>query len=213
MISVEIELSSCAWRNPMDLLINFAKRNLKPEAYFAKYFFAEGLSQPKFISRRPTSFWAYTQKEVLTNKFFLFWLNFFINEKTWETPVFSAWFYWPVSCSVISACTYLQNLPDNTPIPWMTLFRYATVRFKYTYNAFDMVKIDFATSDAEFNRRLFPSKNAQRNWVAWVEWVWRWGADGSDPLTFFLVIAIHQDGECVGTGFQQPFSSAKIGVN
>lgn len=65
------------------------------------------------------------------------------------------------SCISNKRITYLQNLPGNTPIGLDEFIPFATVDYKYVLQPFDMVQIDFATSDAELTE-AFSFQNSQR---------------------------------------------------
>lgn len=86
------------------------------------------------------------------------------------------------SCISNKRITYLQNLPDNTPIALDEFIPYATVDYKYILQPFDMVEIDFATSDAELTE-AFSFQNAQR--MGGMGGGGGGGGGGSDPLYFF----------------------------
>jgi polysaccharide export outer membrane protein len=83
------------------------------------------------------------------------------------------------SCISNKRITYLQNLPDNTPIALDEFIPYATVDYRYILQPFDMVEIDFATSDAELTE-AFSFQNSQRQGG-----MGGGGGQGSDPLYFF----------------------------
>ncbi len=96
-------------------------------------------------------------------------------------------FYLVALVVLASACisnkriTYLQNLPDNAPIELDEFIPYATVDYKYILQPFDIVEIDFATSDAELTE-AFSFQNTQR--VGGLG-VGGGSGQGSDPLYFF----------------------------
>ena len=85
------------------------------------------------------------------------------------------------SCISNKRITYLQNLPDNTPIALDEFIPYATVDYRYILQPFDMVEIDFATSDAELTE-AFSFQNSQRQVGMGAG---GGGGQGSDPLYFF----------------------------
>jgi polysaccharide export outer membrane protein len=93
------------------------------------------------------------------------------------------------SCISNKRITYLQNLPDNVPIALDEFIPYATVDYKYILQPFDMVEIDFATSDAKLTE-AFSFQNTQR---AGGMGGAAGGGGGSDPLYFFGY-TIDQDG-------------------
>lgn len=82
------------------------------------------------------------------------------------------------SCISNKRITYLQNLPGNTPIELDEFIPFATVDYKYVLQPFDMVEIDFATSDAELTE-AFSFQNTQRAGGM------GGGGGASDPLYFF----------------------------
>lgn len=92
------------------------------------------------------------------------------------------------SCISNKRITYLQNLPGNDPIELDEFIPFATVDYKYILQPFDMVEIDFATSDAELTE-AFSFQNTQR-----AGGLGGGGGGGaSDPLYFFGY-AIDQEG-------------------
>src|SRR5690606_38283760 len=53
------------------------------------------------------------------------------------------------SCISNKRINYLQNLPDNEPIELDEFIPYAKVDYEYVLQPFDIVDIDFASSNAE----------------------------------------------------------------
>ncbi|MDR7129680.1 polysaccharide export outer membrane protein [Algoriphagus sp. 4150] len=93
------------------------------------------------------------------------------------------------SCISNKRITYLQNLPDNTPIELDTFIPYAEVDYEYILQPFDIVEIDFATSDPGLIE-AFSFQNSQNirgigNGI---------GGGGSDPL-YFQGYSIDQKGD------------------
>lgn len=85
------------------------------------------------------------------------------------------------SCISNKRITYLQNLPDNTPIALDEFIPFATVDYKYILQPFDFVQIDFASSDAELIE-AFSFQNSQ-NGAGGMQ-AGGGGGQGSDPLYF-----------------------------
>jgi len=56
------------------------------------------------------------------------------------------------SCISNRRITYFQNLPDNEPIDLNTFIPYADVDYTYILQPFDIVDIDFASSDEELTK-------------------------------------------------------------
>ncbi|RAI94155.1 polysaccharide biosynthesis/export family protein [Algoriphagus yeomjeoni] len=77
--------------------------------------------------------------------------------------------------------TYLQNLPDNTPIELNEFIPFAEVDYQYILQPFDIVSIDFATSDPELIE-AFSFQNSQN--VGALGGGGGGGGAGSDPLYF-----------------------------
>ncbi|WP_192350602.1 polysaccharide biosynthesis/export family protein [Algoriphagus sp. Y33] len=93
------------------------------------------------------------------------------------------------SCISNKRITYLQNLPDNTPIELDEFIPFAEVDYEYILQPFDIVEIDFATSDAELIE-AFSFQNSQ-NVRAMGN---GGGGGGSDPL-YFRGYSIDQKGD------------------
>lgn len=90
------------------------------------------------------------------------------------------------SCISNKRITYLQNLPDNTPIELDQFIPFAEVDFKYILQPFDFVEIDFASSDEELTE-AFSFQNSRI--AAGVGG----GGAGSDPL-YMTGYSIDQQG-------------------
>ncbi|MEB2778385.1 polysaccharide biosynthesis/export family protein [Algoriphagus sp. D3-2-R+10] len=95
------------------------------------------------------------------------------------------------SCISNKRITYLQNLPDNTPIELDEFIPFAEVDYKYVLQPFDIVEIDFATSDAELIE-AFSFQNSQS--IGGMGGSGGGGGGGgSDPL-YFRGYSIDQEG-------------------
>ena len=94
------------------------------------------------------------------------------------------------SCISNKRITYLQNLPDNTPIELEEFIPYAEVDYEYILQPFDIVEIDFATSDPELIE-AFSFQNSQN--LGGMGGSGGGGA-GSDPL-YFRGYSIDQKGD------------------
>jgi len=94
------------------------------------------------------------------------------------------------SCISNKRITYLQNLPENTPIDLNEFIPYAEVDYEYILQPFDIVNIQFASSDEELTQ-AFSFQNSQgsggmRSGGG--------GGQGSDPL-YFTGYSIDKDGQ------------------
>ncbi|WP_057936621.1 polysaccharide biosynthesis/export family protein [Algoriphagus resistens] len=92
------------------------------------------------------------------------------------------------SCISNKRITYLQNLPENTPIELNEFIPFAEVDYKYILQPFDIVEIDFATSDPELIE-AFSFQNSQN--IGGMGSAG--GGGGSDPL-YFRGYSIDQEG-------------------
>lgn len=92
------------------------------------------------------------------------------------------------SCISNKRITYLQNLPENTPIELNEFIPFAEVDYKYILQPFDIVEIDFATSDPELIE-AFSFQNSQNIGGMGSGG----GGGGSDPL-YFRGYSIDQEG-------------------
>jgi polysaccharide export outer membrane protein len=95
------------------------------------------------------------------------------------------------SCISNKRITYLQNLPDNTPIDLDEFIPFATVDYEYILQPFDIVEIDFASSDAELIE-AFSFQNSQSGGGG-IGMGGGGGGGGSDPL-YFRGYSIDQQG-------------------
>lgn len=94
------------------------------------------------------------------------------------------------SCISNKRITYLQNLPDNTPIDLNEFIPYAEVDYQYVLQPFDIVSIDFATSDPDLIE-AFSFQNSQN--MGGMGGAGGGGGGGSDPL-YFRGYSIDQQG-------------------
>lgn len=85
------------------------------------------------------------------------------------------------SCISNKRITYLQNLPDNTPIDLNEFIPYAEVDYEYILQPFDIVNIQFASSDEELTQ-AFSFQNSQSSGA--MRGGGGGGGQGSDPLYF-----------------------------
>lgn len=89
---------------------------------------------------------------------------------------------------IASACisnkriTYLQNLPENEPIELDQFIPFGEVDYKYILQPFDIVEIDFASSDEELTK-AFSFQNASGGGMSGAGGGAS-GGQGSDPLYF-----------------------------
>jgi len=79
------------------------------------------------------------------------------------------------SCISNKRITYLQNLPENTPIELDQFIPFAEVDYKYILQPFDMVDIEFASSDEELTQGFSFQNSGTAGGVGG-------GGGGSDPL-------------------------------
>ncbi|WP_339879245.1 polysaccharide biosynthesis/export family protein [uncultured Algoriphagus sp.] len=93
------------------------------------------------------------------------------------------------SCISNKRITYLQNLPENTPIELDEFIPFAEVDYRYILQPFDIVEIDFATSDPELIE-AFSFQNSQNIGGVGSS---GGGGGGSDPL-YFRGYSIDQEG-------------------
>ncbi|MEB2780508.1 polysaccharide biosynthesis/export family protein [Algoriphagus sp. C2-6-M1] len=94
------------------------------------------------------------------------------------------------SCISNKRITYLQNLPENTPIELNEFIPFAEVDYKYILQPFDIVDIDFASSDVELIE-AFSFQNSQNTGGMGGS---GGGGGGSDPL-YFRGYSIDQEGK------------------
>lgn len=93
-----------------------------------------------------------------------------------------------VSCISNKRITYLQNLSDSTSIDLEEFIPFAKVDYKYILQPFDIVQIDFASSDAELVEGFSFQRSTQQGMMAGGG-----GGQGSDPL-YMSGYSIDQDG-------------------
>lgn len=95
-------------------------------------------------------------------------------------------------CILISSCisnkriTYLQNLPGNPEIGLDEFIPYASVEYKYVLQPFDVVDIDFASSDEELTKAF--EFQGSRNMRA------GGGGGGVNDIFYFTGYSIDQEG-------------------
>lgn len=90
------------------------------------------------------------------------------------------------SCISNKRITYLQNLPENIPIELDQFIPFAEVDFKYILQPFDLVEIDFASSDEELTEAFSFQNSRSASGVGG-------GGAGSDPL-YMNGYSIDQEG-------------------
>lgn len=91
------------------------------------------------------------------------------------------------SCISNKRITYFQNLPESTPIELDQFIPFAEVDYKYILQPFDMVDIEFASSDEELTQG-FSFQNSRT-----IGGLGGGGGAGSDPL-YFNGYSIDQEG-------------------
>ena len=101
-------------------------------------------------------------------------------------------FYVPIlllsaSCISNKRITYLQNLSDSTAIEWEEFIPFAQVEYKYILQPFDIVQIDFASSDPELVEGFSFQRPSQQGGMV------GGGGQGSDPL-YMSGYSIDEDG-------------------
>ena len=96
-------------------------------------------------------------------------------------------------CLVFTACisnkriTYLQNLPGNPEIGLDEFIPYATVEYKYVLQPFDVVDIDFASSDEELTKAFeFQGSRSMRSGGG--------GGGGVSDIFYFTGYSLDQEG-------------------
>lgn len=92
-----------------------------------------------------------------------------------------------VSCISNKRITYLQNLSDSTAIELEEFIPFAKVEYKYILQPFDIVQIDFASSDPDLVEGFSFQRPLQQGMMA------GGGGQGSDPL-YMSGYSIDQDG-------------------
>lgn len=93
-----------------------------------------------------------------------------------------------VSCISNKRITYLQNLTDSTSIGLDEFIPFAKVDYKYILQPFDIVQIDFASSDAELVEGFSFQRPTQQGMMAGGG-----SGQGSDPL-YMNGYSIDQEG-------------------
>ncbi|AFL85868.1 periplasmic protein involved in polysaccharide export [Belliella baltica DSM 15883] len=93
------------------------------------------------------------------------------------------------SCISNKRITYLQNLPGNEEIGLDEFIPYANVDYKYILQAFDIVDIDFASSDSELTEafEFQGSRNMRGGGIMG-------GAGGGGDMFFFTGYTIDEQG-------------------
>lgn len=106
-------------------------------------------------------------------------------------------FYFALLLLLISSCisnkriTYLQNLDKDNTIDLEEFIPYAEVDYEYILQPFDIVEIDFASSDEEFTKAFaFQSSNGAGGGIGGAG---GGGGGGGDPL-YFSGYSIDKDG-------------------
>jgi polysaccharide export outer membrane protein len=96
-------------------------------------------------------------------------------------------------CLLFNACisnkriTYLQNLPGNPEIGLDEFIPYANVEYKYVLQPFDVVDIDFASSDEELTKAFeFQGSRSMRSGGG--------GGGGASDIFYFTGYSLDQDG-------------------
>ncbi|MFC3880932.1 polysaccharide biosynthesis/export family protein [Algoriphagus namhaensis] len=97
------------------------------------------------------------------------------------------------SCISNKRITYLQNLPENEPIDLEEFIPYAEVDYEYILQPFDIVEINFASSDEEFTQAFSFQENSGGQAMGGMGGGGG-GGGGSDPL-YFRGYSIDQNGE------------------
>lgn len=92
------------------------------------------------------------------------------------------------SCISNKRITYLQNLSDSTAIDLEEFIPFAKVDYKYILQPFDIVQIDFASSDPELVEGFSFQRPTQQGMMAGGG-----GGQGSDPL-YMNGYSIDQEG-------------------
>ncbi|WP_143961798.1 polysaccharide biosynthesis/export family protein [Litoribacter populi] len=94
------------------------------------------------------------------------------------------------SCISNRRITYFQNLPDNEPIGLEEFIPYAEVEYEYILQPFDIVDIDFATSDEELTKAFeFQGSRSMRGGMAGGR-----GGMGGGDIFYFTGYTIDKDG-------------------
>ncbi|MGM0946811.1 MAG: polysaccharide biosynthesis/export family protein [Bacteroidota bacterium] len=97
------------------------------------------------------------------------------------------------SCISNKRITYLQNLSEDQEIGLDQFIPYAEVDYEYILQPYDMVEIDFASSDEEMTEAFTYQNSRRAGGVAGGARGGGGGGGGSDPL-YFMGYAIDKDG-------------------
>ena len=97
-----------------------------------------------------------------------------------------------IACIFLASCisnkrlNYLQNLPGNTPIELEEFIPYAEVDYEYVLQPFDVVDIDFASSDEELTKAFeYQGSRSARGGG---------GSGGGGDIFYFTGYSIDKDG-------------------
>jgi polysaccharide export outer membrane protein len=92
-----------------------------------------------------------------------------------------------VSCISNKRITYLQNLPENPPIELDEFIPFAEVEYRYILQPFDIVDIDFASSNEELTKAFeFQGSRNMRMGGG--------GGGGAGDIFYFTGYSLDQDG-------------------
>jgi polysaccharide export outer membrane protein len=95
--------------------------------------------------------------------------------------------FFSVSCISNKRITYLQNLPENDPIDLDEFIPFAEVDYRYVLQPFDIVDIDFASSNEELTKAFeFQGSRSMRGGGG--------GGAGANDIFYFTGYSIDQDG-------------------
>ncbi len=95
-----------------------------------------------------------------------------------------------VSCISNKRITYLQNLPENEPIELDQFIPFAEVEYRYILQPFDIVDIDFASSDEELTKAFeFQGSRSMRGGGGGGG-----GAGGAGDIFYFTGYSLDQEG-------------------
>ena len=107
-------------------------------------------------------------------------------------PIYYLLILFSSSCISNKRITYLQNLSDSTSYDLNEFIPFAEVDYQYILQPYDMVEIDFATSDEELTE-AFTFMGGQQGGGMGGMGGGMGGGGGSDPL-YFRGFAIDKDG-------------------
>lgn len=92
-----------------------------------------------------------------------------------------------VSCISNKRITYLQNLPENEPIELDEFIPFAEVEYRYILQPFDIVDIDFASSNEELTKAFeFQGSRSMRGGGG--------GGGGAGDIFYFTGYSLDQEG-------------------